>query len=539
MMQRALVLGLGESGLAMARWLARAGWEVVAADTRTEPPMLSALRERLPAVEFVAGAFSVDRLDGIGLLALSPGLSPHEEGVRALLAAAAQRGIESVGEIELFARALEALRQDSGYAPTLVGVTGTNGKTTTVRMVAQMIERAGRSVALAGNISPSALDALREALDAQQLPQAWVLELSSFQLASTSSLTCTAAAILNITQDHLDWHASMADYAACKQRIFAASTIRVLDRDAEPTRNIAIASAGTARVLTFGAGAPERAGQYGLVRDGGLSWLAYTDEDDTPRRKRRTPKAVAGGAPTGGESTAMAAPPPEPPHVHRLMPVDALAVRGTHNALNALAALALARAIGVPLAPALRALEDFRAEAHRTQTIAQIDGVEFIDDSKGTNVGATVAALHGLSGTPGTPRRILVILGGDAKGQSFDPLAEAVRGHCRAAILIGKDAPRIEEALRGIDVPVLRAADLPAAVRAGAELAQPGDLVLLSPACASFDMFRDYAHRAQVFVAAVRELAAARSAPREATPPEPGAESPPASQTPGAPEGQP
>jgi UDP-N-acetylmuramoylalanine--D-glutamate ligase len=275
-------------------------------------------------------------------------------------------------------------------------------------------------------------------------------------------------------------------------------------------------AAGQARTLTFGRGAPERPGQYGLVRDGGLTWLAFTDEDDAPRRKRRGPKAATAIAPdASGAAAPVAAPEAAPLLVHRLMPVDALAVRGTHNALNALAALALVRAVGVPLAPALRALEDFRAEAHRTETVARIDGIEFIDDSKGTNVGATIAALRGLADGPGAQRRIVVILGGDGKGQSFEPLAEAVRVHCRAAILIGADAPRIEQALRGVDLPVQHAADLPAAVRAGVDLAQPGDMVLLSPACASFDMFRNYAHRAQVFVAAVREIAAQRAAPAQ------------------------
>jgi UDP-N-acetylmuramoylalanine--D-glutamate ligase len=363
------------------------------------------------------------------------------------------------------------------------------------------------------------------------------LELSSFQLASTRTLACTAAAVLNITEDHLDWHGTMADYIASKERIFAPGTVRVLDRDEGPTQRMALEAAGRARILTFGRGAPERHGQYGLVREGGLSWLAYTDEDDTPRRKRRgaKPADADAAAPTG----AVALPAAEPPLVHRLMPVDALAVRGTHNALNALAALALARAVGVPLAPALHALRDFQAEPHRTQTVAQVGGIEFIDDSKGTNVGATIAALRGLADGSGAQRRIVVILGGDGKGQSFEPLAAAVRGHCRAVILIGKDASRIEEALHGTDLPVARAADLPAAVQAGAALAQPGDIVLLSPACASFDMFRNYAHRAQVFVAAVRDFVATHGTQGDATCPATAVGGPDSTLAPGTSEPQP
>jgi len=500
-MKRALVLGLGESGLAMARWLARQSWAVRLADTRESPPMLGTLHSELPQAEFVPGPLGLDRLEGIDLVAVSPGLSLRTDPVRALVVAAAQRAIETVGEIELFARALQQLRRERDYAPQIVGVTGTNGKTTTVRMVGKMIERWGRSVCVAGNISPSALDALRAALDAQQLPQFWVLELSSFQLASTTSLACTAAAVLNVSQDHLDWHGTFDDYIACKTRIFAPSTTFVVNRD-DPVTLAMRAKDG--RGASFGMGPPEAPGQLGLVRDAGLTWLACTDEEEAPRRRRRAPAGLgdALAAPAGAETA-------EPRPVHRLMPVDALAVRGTHNAMNALAALALYRAIGGPLAPALRALGEFRGEPHRTETVARIGGVEYVDDSKGTNVGATVAALRGLADWAGGARRIIAILGGDGKGQAFEPLADAVRAHVRAVLLIGRDAPRIAQALAGVDVPLTMAADLPAAVRAAAALAQDGDIVLLSPACASFDTFRNYQHRAQVFVTAVRELAGA------------------------------
>jgi len=510
-MTHALVLGLGESGLAMARWLARGGARVRAADTRAQPPMLAALHAHVPAAEFVPGPFDAAPaalLEGIDLVAVSPGLSPHHEPLRGLLAEAAARGLDTAGEIELFARALVQLQQEQAYAPQVLGVTGTNGKTTTVRMLGAMIERWGRSVAVAGNISPSALDALREALDAGRLPQFWVLELSSFQLAGTRTLACSAAAVLNLSQDHLDWHAGMDDYAASKARIFGAATVRVHNRDDAAVQ----AMAGPERGASFGQGRPERPGQFGLVRDGGITWLACTDEDDAPRPRRAPrPRPAAASTALAPAPVAAAAPEPPPP-VHRLMPVDALRVKGTHNALNALAALALARAVGCPLAPALRALGDFAGAAHRTQTVAVVAGVEYVDDSKGTNVGATVAALQGLGAASEPPRPIVVILGGDGKGQSFEALAPAVRDHARAALLIGADAPRIAQALQGLALPVHRAADLPAAVQAAAALAQPGDIVLLSPACASFDAFRNYAHRAEVFAAAVQALAAAAAA---------------------------
>jgi len=505
----ALVLGLGESGRAMARWLDRSGWTVRLADTRADPPQRAALLAELPQAQWPAGPVTAALLEGVQLLALSPGLSPHHEPVAALLQAAAARGIDVAGEIELFARALQRLQADRGYAPRVIGVTGTNGKTTTVRMAAHMVACAGRSVCAAGNISPSALDALRAALDADRLPEYWVLELSSFQLASTRSLRCTAAAVLNVTQDHLDWHAGFDDYRASKLRIFAPGTARIFNRDDAQTVPAAAApdADGTPADTSFGADAPRRPGEFGLLAEGGLTWLACTDAAPPARRRRRAARVLPSPVPAtdGSDDDASAM-------VHRLMPADALPVRGRHNALNALAALALVRAAALPLAPALRALASFVGEDHRTQTVAQVAGVEYIDDSKGTNVGATVAALEGLAGAAG-PRRILVILGGDGKGQSFAPLAPAVQAHAKAALLIGRDAAQIAQALQGVDVPVLFPADLDAAVKAAAGMAQAGDLVLLSPACASFDAFRNYAHRAAVFRAAVADLT-----PRAAVP---------------------
>jgi UDP-N-acetylmuramoylalanine--D-glutamate ligase len=491
--QPVLVLGLGESGLAMARFLAERGAVLRVADTREAPPMLAALRAELPQAQFHGGQFDAALLDGAVLVAISPGLSPTHSEAAPLVKAAVAAKIPVAGEIELFAWTLAFLKADRGYAPQVIGVTGTNGKTTTTRLVGLLIESAGKSVAVAGNISPSALATLMERTAAGTLPEVWVLELSSFQLATTSSLACDAATVLNVTQDHLDWHGTLDAYAKAKARIFAKDAVQVLNRD-DPLV-IAMAAKKTAPV-TFGASAPAHADEYGLVHDGGMTWLAYAEDLSSGQRKRKAAVDLPG---VPGEV-----------FVHRLMPADALRIRGRHNALNALAALALTRAIGCPLAPMLHALREYRGEAHRVELVAIIDGVEFYDDSKGTNVGATVAALDGL-GAEG--KRLAVILGGDGKGQDFAPLAAPLARHARAVALIGCDADAVAAALGDAPYPVERCADLPAAVAACARHARAGDAVLLSPACASLDMFRNYKHRAEVFVEAVRELAAQKGQP--------------------------
>ena len=489
---RVLVLGLGDSGLAMARFLAARGHTVRVADTRPEPPRLAELRAELPRAEFIGGDLSLTLLEDVQLLALSPGLSPTHSVAAALVKSAHKRKIDIVGEIELFARELGRLKAERGYAPQIVGVTGTNGKTTTSRLAGLMIEATGRSVQVAGNIAPAALDALLARLSENDLPEVWVLELSSFQLATTRSLACDAAAVLNISDDHLDWHGTLDAYAAAKVRIFTPKTVRILNRD-DP-RVSAMAKKGT-NVVTFGADAPLTNDSYGIVVDQGIAWLSWAEEASAQPRRRK----VAELPDLRDE--------PVPLLVHRLMPVDALAIRGRHNAVNALAALALARAIGCPLAPMMHALRRYAGEPHRLQWIATLEGVDYYDDSKGTNVGATVAALDGL-GAAG--KSLIVILGGDGKGQDFAPLAAPVARHARAVVVIGRDAGVIRAAL-GSDraaTPLFDAQTLEQAVTVATAQARPGDVVLLSPACASFDMFRNYSHRGEVFAKAVRELPA-------------------------------
>ncbi len=486
-----LVLGLGESGLAMALWLAQCGAAVRVADTRAAPERLPALREFVAAAEFVAGPFNAELLDGIDFIAVSPGLAPGRE-LAQIIPAATERNIALWSEIELFAQALAVLKDERNYVPKVIAITGTNGKTTVTSLTGLLCRRAGLTVQVAGNISPTALDVLREALNADRLPQVWVLELSSFQLHSTHSLQADAATVLNLTQDHLDWHGDMESYAADKAKIFGAGTIRVLNRDDPAVMQM---SSPLGAACSFGVDEPEQANSFGLVNENGMQWLSVAvaaEEGEKKRRKKGTDEEL-------------------PVSVSRLMPADALKIRGQHNAANALAALALCRSIGLPLAPLLHGLREYQGEPHRVELVTTISGVEYYDDSKGTNVGATVAALNGLGiGRSAAGSKLLLIAGGDGKGQDFAPLADPVAKYVRAVLLIGKDAGKIRDALARTGVELQDYSDLPAAVLGASQLAQPGDAVLLSPACASLDMFSNYAHRAQVFTDAVRDIALAR-----------------------------
>ncbi|WP_042421335.1 UDP-N-acetylmuramoyl-L-alanine--D-glutamate ligase [Comamonas granuli] len=492
--QQVLVLGLGASGLAMARWCVRCGAQVTVADTRDAPPQLALLRAELPQVRFVAGALDGALLESGAVTAVyrSPGLSP--QAIAPVLDAASARGISVGGELDLYAQALHALRAAHGYAPAVLAITGTNGKTTVTALTGKLVAHAGRTVAVAGNIGPTLLDTLAGRIDSAQLPEVWVLELSSFQLDGVCGFEPTAATVLNLTQDHLDWHGDMAAYAAAKARIFGTQALMVLNRDDARVMDmlppaVPVSAKGRPQKLqqrahlTFGAGMPQRPGDYGIELVNGMAWLVRAQEaDETVRRSKGADEEL---------------------HIQRLMPADALRIRGRHNATNALAALALAQAAGCALSAMLYGLREYRGEPHRVEPVGIVNGVEFFDDSKGTNVGATVAALSGL----GAERRLVVILGGDGKGQDFSPLAAPLLRHARAAVLIGRDAPALRAALQETGLLLHDAATLPEAVRWAAERAHAGDAVLLSPACASLDMFRDYAHRAEVFVDTVRALA--------------------------------
>lgn len=505
--QRVLILGLGESGLAMARWCARHGAEVTVADTRDNPPGLEALGREVPAAQVVRGPLAQLSLDGVQRVLKSPGMSPFDEDTQALLHAAEQRGLVRQGELGLFVEALADLKASQAYQPRVLAVTGTNGKTTVTSLTAKLAERAGFSAQAAGNISPSLLDALSQRLDADSLPQVWVLELSSFQLditgLSAASWDFDAAVVLNLTQDHLDWHREMDHYVQAKSRIYGETGQCVMNRDDPLVMTMTPSAAGQARagklsvqaqraaqarVVTFGLSAPARPGDFGLVTEAGMAWLVRAhDADETRRRKAGDEEEVT---------------------LQRLMPADALRIRGRHNAANALAALALTQVLGCPMAPLLYGLREYRGEPHRAEWVARVAEVDFIDDSKGTNVGATVAAIEGL----GADQRLVLILGGQGKGQDFAPLAAPIARHARAVMLIGQDAGVIEQTIGSVlasaDVPLTRCADLTTAVKAAFAAAHPNDAVLLSPACASFDMFDGYAHRAAVFVEAVQGIAA-------------------------------
>lgn len=523
-----LVLGLGASGLAMARWCARSGAQLTVADSRQEPPQLAALQHDVPQVRFVAGSFAPELLaPDVCAVFVSPGLSPAD--THSVLDAARQKGLWVGGELDLFVHALGQLQQERGYAPKVLGITGTNGKTTVTALTGQLLARAGQTVAVAGNIGPTLLGTLTQALQADALPQSWVLELSSFQLNNCTVFEPTAATCLNITQDHLDWHGSIENYTAAKANIFGKYGTAILNRDnpavmallaqlqpaseaanlpksASPAKAAKATKGSKAPAVrawsSFGAGLPERAGDFGLEHVNGMTWLvrAAATDDAAPAKSNR--------AAAGDKSSS------EDIYIQRLMPADALRIRGRHNACNALAALALAEQAGAALAPMLYGLREYRGEPHRVEPVGSIAGVEYFDDSKGTNVGATLAALQGL----GAQHKLVAILGGEGKGQDFAPLAAAVRSSCRAVVLIGRDAPLLAQSLQESGVPLIHASSMQEAVQAASAQAQAGDAVLLSPACASFDMFKDYIHRAEAFRQAVQTLAQEQGIMLEGTP---------------------
>lgn len=562
--ERVLILGLGVSGLAMARWCARCGAFVRVADTRLNPPGLSAVAKLTSAINFVSGVFTSALLDGgITRVLQSPGLSPQDKGVQAVLLRAQELGIPVQGELELFSQALEvidaekraqeeivlekALQDQSmtrsvlssaalienadgddvqvvntdqtdasydfddwddtvaleggikaqekslpvvmGYQPKVIAITGTNGKTTVTSLTALLVKRSGKSVIAAGNIGLAMMDALNDCLEKNVFPQVWVLELSSFQLEGVKAFNPTASTILNVTQDHLDWHGDMQHYLAAKACIFGTSTVRVLNRNSAEVMNFLpevplllekeSKSKCSAKVhlesyLTFGCDMPSRVGDFGLVEQEDVYWLARAQEPSETSFSKGL-------------------------QMNLLMPVEQLRIRGRHNASNALAALALASVVGCDIGPMLQALREYQGEPHRVESVGVINGVEYIDDSKGTNVGATVAAIAGL----GEEHRIVLILGGQGKGQDFSPLVPMVKKYVKAVVLIGAEAKLIEAALKEAGVALIHANTILEAVSLCAQQAEKGDVVLLSPACASLDMFKDYKQRAQAFVEAV------------------------------------
>ncbi len=456
-----LVLGMGETGLSMVKWLLRMGANVRAADSRIDPPCLGAIRKILPADGIFTGGFAPEAFSNIGLVAISPGVALMEQPVQQ----AAARGVPLVGDMELFASAITELPSPR---PKIVAVTGSNGKTTVTAMVGLMVKKAGWDAEVVGNIGPTVLDVLMQRLDSGKPPQAWVLEISSFQLESTHKLGADAAAVLNLSEDHFDRYAGMQDYAAAKARIFLGAAdsnggsyggVQVLNREDTLVREMALP--GT-KQMTFGLDLPVGDSDFGLLRDGEDIWL------------------VQGNT--------------------RLMKASELQVSGLHNMANALAALALCRALALPFEPLLQALREFRGLPHRMERVAAFGGVCFYDDSKGTNVGATAAALNGMTQT------VVLIAGGDGKGQDFSPLVRPVAEHARAAVLLGRDARKIAAALNHCGTPLHFALTMEEAVRMAFSLARKGDAILLSPACASFDMFKNYAHRAKEFVAAVKRI---------------------------------
>lgn len=443
--KRVLVVGLGESGLAMAKWLHRQGAVVRVADSRDNPPNAEALQAVAPRAELLAGAFSAEPFAWADLVALSPGVPKATPEIAAVAA-------KLVSEIELFAA---GVREQAPGAP-IIAITGSNGKTTTTALTAHLLNGAGVPAIACGNISPSALDALMDAQDSGALPQVWVLELSSFQLETTHHLHAAAATVLNLSEDHLDRYAgSLANYAAAKSRVFQGKGAMILNRDDD--WSMANGRCGR-KMLTFGLNPAPRGVDYGFV-DG----------------------AIVRGK-------------------EKLVALAELQLSGLHNAANAMAALALCEAVGVAPSRLVAPLKAFKGLPHRVETVAEIDGVLYVDDSKGTNVGATLAAIEGMG------RKVAIVLGGDGKGQDFSPLKPALEKHGRAVALIGRDAAAIGMALEGSGVPTRIVGDMESAVRWLAAQAAAGDCVLLSPACASLDMYKNYAHRAQVFIDAVKGL---------------------------------
>jgi UDP-N-acetylmuramoylalanine--D-glutamate ligase len=404
------------------------------------------------------------------------------------------RDLQVIGELDLFAQAIADLGVATSYFPKIIAVTGTNGKTTTVRLVHHLCEAANKSVIAAGNISPSLLDALLDAMHSNSLPEIWAIELSSFQLSLVKTFSPTVAVVLNLSQNHLDWHATEQSYEDAKLKVMGASsstpTIRVVNR----AQTLQLHDSAPGIVLSFGTDQPSQVGEFGLMRDGGLMWLAQGLSDEGAVLPN-----WAGPVRLAGKRIRKPVVPQEVV-IKRLMPADALKIRGRHNQLNALAALALCTAVGVPMAAMLHGLRSFSGEPHRCQLVRILNDIEYYNDSKATTIAATVAALSGLD------KPSVLIAGGKGKGQDFSALAQAVREHAKAVFLIGVDAPLIMTALQATGVELILCESLEDAVTKAHQRVRAGEVVLMSPACASLDMFANYEARGHAFAAAVEAL---------------------------------
>ena len=449
--KRVLVLGLGETGLSALRWLAKQGAILSVADSRDNPPNVDDLARSMPDVAVHTGAFKQDVLLQAEVIVISPGVPLNDPAVQAAI----KQGVPVIGDVEIFAQ----------YRPKsakVIGITGSNGKTTVTTLVGEICKEAGLKTIVAGNIGLPVLDALE-----METPDIYVLELSSFQLETTNSLVIDAATVLNVTEDHMDRYAMIADYATAKSRILAHAKTAILNRDDAVTLAMRNENTKSTEMLTFGLNAAPTTADFGLITNSGVQFLA------SGQRK--------------------------------LCKTSELKITGQHNVANALAAAALCSAVGVDKTIIIAALRNFKGLPHRVEWVANINNVDFYDDSKGTNVGATCAAIYGMT-KHDKPQKVVLIAGGDGKGQDFTPLANAVQANGRAVVLFGRDAPLIHTALLATNISIYQAADLPEAVNIAKKIAVAGDAVLLSPACASFDMFKNYVHRAEVFVDTVKQL---------------------------------
>ncbi len=439
MLRQNIVVGLGKTGLSCARFLVRRGESVTVIDSRTNPPALQQIRQELPGVEVITGGFDAQLLSHAARLIVSPGVALREPAI----AEAIHNAVSVVGDIELFAQYADA---------PVIAITGSNGKSTVTELVGEMARQAGKRVRLGGNLGTPALDLLEG-----DAPDFYVLELSSFQLETTRSLNAHAAVVLNISADHQDRYESLDEYSGAKQRIYHGDGVMVVNAD--DVRVMSMVRPGRS-VVRFGAEQLRR-GDLGLRSANGELWLAKGDK--------------------------------------LILPVRELRIPGRHNQLNALAALALGESMQLPLDAMCEALRSFRGLAHRTEWVAEIDGVNWYNDSKATNVGATLAALNGLEG------QVVLIAGGEGKGADFSTLCQAIAVKARAVILMGRDASLMARVLEGM-APVEHASRMDDAVALAQRWAEPGDSVLLSPACASFDMYSGFEERGRAFVTSVTGL---------------------------------